>query len=137
MPADTPTPTRPTTETISAPHGVTTTAETAIPPHDGRVVTVTPTIMDGLVVRWYRDLDAAQAGGAIASMASASRNGVLVHGYLHEVPERVLAEARRAHRLLSERRDADDEVRAMATHRPVFGRDDLEPIQREEATDAV
>lgn len=43
------------------------------PVADDVVVLVFPTVMDGTVVRWYRDVRSAMYGGEIAS---ASRNGV-------------------------------------------------------------
>ena len=103
------------------------------------IVTVTPTVMDGLVVRWYADLDAAQN---CHEMASASRNGVRIAsrmgGNLYQTPAAVLDQAIRANEILRRRGEPDDEVRAMATHRRrrLFGMD-LEPIHREEPTDAA
>jgi hypothetical protein len=93
------------------------------------VVTVTPTIQDGQVVRWYRTLVAAENG---VETMSASRNGVMVNGFLHEVGPTLLAVAEDIRRGLS----AGWDVSHAATHRRthLFG-GDLEPIVREEATD--
>lgn len=103
------------------------------------VVIYTPTIMDGAVVRWYGDLNAAETGH---EMMSASCNGVRIRCYLHEVPEKALTSATSiAERLRAEserpfgRRansDADDAARALATHRRRgLGRNGgLEPINR-------
>lgn len=77
------------------------------------VVIATPTIMDGLVVRWHRSESAAENG---SELMSASRNGIQVHCYLHQVPEDVLATARWAHEQLAAGR-AYEEVQALATHR--------------------
>jgi hypothetical protein len=77
------------------------------------VVTVTATVMDGTVVRWHRNTAAAE--DCRAELASASRNGVLVRGYLHELPPGVLVAAERVHERLSADRRAD--FRYLATHR--------------------
>lgn len=89
------------------------------------IVTVTPTIGDGTVVRWYADSAPLDALSHIA-MVSASRNGVIVSGYLHEVPDDVMAAARDTYETLRRNRDAD--VRHLATHRKrrMFG--PYEPI---------
>jgi len=79
---------------------------------EASVVTVTATVMDGPVVRWYRTLAAAELG---REYMSASRNGVLVREYLHTVPEAELDAAQAAHRALSASPRAD--VRDLATHR--------------------
>jgi hypothetical protein len=89
------------------------------------VVIVTPTIMDGTVVRWYRSLDTAQNR---VEMASASRNGVMISGYVHDVPACVLAAAGRAWEQLR-RGGPSDAVCQLATHRRsrgLFG--PLEPV---------
>lgn len=78
------------------------------------VVTATHTIMDGLVLRWYASLAAAEYGGR--ECLSASRNGVMIHGnvYLHDLPDEWVEAARRAHELLRAGKDA--EARKLATH---------------------
>jgi len=84
------------------------------------IVIVTPTILDGQVVRWYASEEAAQYGQEILS---ASRRGVQVEGFLHDVPDDVLTQARDAHRVLA----AGGDVGHLATHRKErFG--DLVPI---------
>lgn len=97
------------------------------------IVTVTPTIMDGVVVRWYHTLADADHPGPLA-VVSASRNGVRVNGYLDEIPDEVMATARHVHATLAKDRDAD--FGHLATHRRarLFGL--LEPVPaREVATD--
>jgi hypothetical protein len=92
------------------------------------VVTVTPTIMDGTVVRWYRSLAAAEQR---AEMLSASGNGVLVRGFLHEVPPEALAQANEAFEIL--RGNGPRQlVQDMATHRRKLGDRLLMPILRGE-----
>ncbi len=73
------------------------------------IITTTPTIQDGQVLRWYLSPGAEDRGQAIAS---ASRNAVLVNGRLEDV-EPVLDDARRAHQRLVRGEDVTD----MATHR--------------------
>lgn len=102
------------------------------------VVTATPTIMDGYVVRWYADVNAAETGH---EMMSASRNGVRIRCYFHEVPIAALADATRVYEKLhaadlrpfGRDRSADEAARALATHhRRGFGRHgQLEPIAPE------
>lgn len=76
------------------------------------IVTVTPTIQDGTVVRWYLNESAAELRREVVS---ASRNGVLVNGYLHEIPAEVMADAQAAYEAL--RHDRRAEVAHLATHR--------------------
>ncbi len=94
------------------------------------IVTVTPTIMDGTVVRWYGSESAAEYG---AEMLSVSCDGVKVNVYLHKVPDDVLALANHVYLSLKRGRRAD--VQHLATHRRrgMFG--PLEPIATAEATD--
>ncbi|HZB28932.1 MAG TPA: hypothetical protein VE465_02080 [Streptosporangiaceae bacterium] len=85
------------------------------------------TIQDGLVLRWYRDLDAATHH---VEALSASRNGVLVGRgvYLHTIPDLVLNLATSAYEAL--RDGHDEEVLALCTHRKnslLGGR--IEPIE--------
>lgn len=84
------------------------------------VCTVTPTIGDGTVVRWYRSEIAAETHHV---MVSASRNGVLVGEHLTngEVTPGVIERAELAHDLLRRNHDAD--LSGWATHRRdrVFG----------------
>lgn len=90
------------------------------------IVTVTPTVMDGTVVRWYHDADRLDDLDAIRPMLSASRNGVMVGTYLHQVPTVLLAAAQDAYETL--RRDRGADLRHLATHRSkaMFG--PLEPV---------
>ncbi len=78
------------------------------------VCTVTPTIGDGTVVRWFRSETAAEFHWA---MISASRNGVIKGEHLTngEVPPDVMTKALAAHELLL--RDNDADMSALATHR--------------------
>lgn len=79
---------------------------------DTPVVTVITTIMDGTVVRWYRNLEAADLS---RPMISASRNGVAVHRtYLTDVPDELITAAREAYEKLRRERSAD--MTALATH---------------------
>lgn len=96
------------------------------------VVTVTPTILDGTVVRWYLTAAAADRGH---EAVSASRNGIIVKAYLNEVPPEVIAQAEEAYEILRDN-GPRELVQDMATHRRKLGRDGLEPIQREENADA-
>lgn len=93
------------------------------------VCTVTPTIMDGTVVRWYRSEIAAEMHRV---MVSASRNGVQVGEHLTngEVPVEVMDRANAAHEMLIASSDAD--LSGWATHRrgPRLG-SELVPICRE------
>lgn len=77
------------------------------------VITVTPTIMSGTVVCWYRNLAAANQHQPIVS---ASRDGVMIHGdqWLRDV-EPFLEAASEAYRVLGPFPDAD--LRHLATHR--------------------
>lgn len=79
------------------------------------IVTVTHTIMDGPVVSWYYDQTPLDAIPAHQAQVSASRNGVLVHGYLGTIGEDVLALARDVHSRLAASRGYDP--RHLATHR--------------------
>lgn len=97
------------------------------------IVTVTPTIQDGIVVRWYDNPNAAVYGH---ELVSASRNGVLVHAYLNEVPADILDRAREAYEILRDGKPPET-VYAMATHRSRLLSGDLEPIVREEAPDVA
>lgn len=86
------------------------------------IVTTTPTIMDGQVLRWYTNEIAEEAH---RPLLSASRNGVQVHAeHLHQV-EHLLDDARRAHERLARGEDVTD----MATHHTRMFRP-IEPIQR-------
>ncbi|MBM0235940.1 hypothetical protein JNW88_00360 [Micromonospora sp. ATA32] len=95
------------------------------------IVTVTPTIGDGTVVRWYHDSAPLDALSHIATV-SASRNGVLISGYLHEVPDDVMAAAKEVWQQLQ--RDHNADVQHLATHRKrrMFG--PYEPITEAQET---
>lgn len=73
-----------------------------------------PTIMDGTVIRWYANLDAAEHGDPVAS---ASRNRVEV--YRDDVHPRIRDAAEAAHRELAANRHAD--VRHYTTHEKTRG----------------
>ena len=104
-----------------------TTSETA---EDAPVCVAFPTIMDGLVLRWYRNLAGYDAN---VELASASRDHVSVHGQIGDLPPGVLDAANRALELL--RADHRGQAAAMATHRPArFLSRELVPIERQ-ATD--
>lgn len=98
---------------------------------DAPVVTVTTTIIDGTVVRWYRTVGQAENRRPVLS---ASRRGVRVHAeYLTDLPPAWIDAAKAAHKRLSGSPDAD--VNDLATHRQrmVHGTRSgpLEPISKE------
>lgn len=104
---------------------------------DKLVVTVTATIMDGPVVRWYSSEAGYRHG---AEIMSASRDGVRVNVYLHAVPADALADAQAAYRALDRHRhelELPGEVAVLATHRGSVLRGDLIRIEHteEEASD--
>ncbi len=84
------------------------------------IVTTTPTIMDGHVLRWYPNETTERSERPLLGV---SRNGISVHAtYLHQV-EHLLDDAREAHRRLAAGQDVTD----LATHRSrMFGA--AEPI---------
>jgi hypothetical protein len=93
------------------------------------VVVATPTIMAGLVLRWYRDAGAAEY--LDAAVVSAGRSGVMLNGgsYLHDIPAGWIADAQRAHEML--RHGQVDRARELATHEPVQAfRGDITEIKR-------
>lgn len=111
------------------------------PTGDEWAIVARHTVMDGLVLDWYRTTDAYEyEAGMQAWSMSVSRDGVLVGNgvYLHTIPDRHLELARGAHQLLATRRDTDrDLAKAIATHRDdgtgqrPFGRGKLVRIQPE------
>jgi len=92
------------------------------------VVTVTPTLADGTVVRWHLSVRAATNMSAVVS---ASRRGVAVHTtYLQEVPADWLAAATAAYEQLV--RDPGAGLGHLATHRnSVVSNGPLVPVERE------
>jgi hypothetical protein len=82
---------------------------------------ITPTIMDGTVVRWYAD----EAGET--QLASASRNRL--EFYAEHVPADVRDAAAGAHLELSRDRNADVRHYATHEHQGLFG--PLTPIRRD------
>lgn len=92
------------------------------------VVIVTPTIMDGTVVRWYRAVE--HVDYHHGEVLSASRNGVLVcsSAYLHTIPPEWISDATVIWQALRIGKD----VSRWATHRTRFGRSEVEPIERAE-----
>ncbi|MFB4312934.1 hypothetical protein [Actinomadura sp. 21ATH] len=99
---------------------------------DPPVITVTSTIMDGTVVRWFRNLGEAELQQPVLA---ASRHGVSVHApYLTDIADTWVADARRAHEEL--RRDRRANMTGWATHqqREVTGfrSGPLEPIKKKE-----
>lgn len=73
------------------------------------IVTVTPTIMDGTVVRWYAGEDAEDRG---EELASASRNRAIV---ADGAPDSLRCTAESVHAELRRNRNAD--LSYLATHR--------------------
>lgn len=96
------------------------------------VITVKATIMDGTVVRWHRNLNAAEIH---LPTLSASHNGVMVHGeYLTDVPDTWITAAREAHETLRADRDAD--MTHLATHRNRgFPNGPLVPVEEADVDD--
>lgn len=94
------------------------------------VIMVKTTLMDGPVLRWYRNIDAATIHRGVLS---ASRNGVLVENgeYLTNVPPEWVHAARTVHAVLSADPRAD--VSHMATHRNGHGLSNgpIEKIEKE------
>lgn len=97
--------------------------------NESMVVTVTPTINSGWVVRWFGSEQAAEHR---EPMLSASRAGVCVSCYLHQVPADVLATATQAYETLRDGRE--EGILALATHRKrgLFG--PLVPVERAPST---
>lgn len=100
------------------------------------VVTVTPTIMSGTVVRWYPN-EAAEASHG--PHVSASRDAVMIHGTLTFPPDddgwfrAALAAAHDAYQTLLADPKAD--MSHLATHRRRLFDRELTPIVREGAGD--
>lgn len=96
------------------------------------VVTVTPTIMSGTVVRWHRSVLAAENNTPVLS---ASRDGVCVHNgaYLHTIPGEWIDDATAAYEALRDHRHPD--LSYLATHRRSGLSGPLEPVTKE-STDA-
>lgn len=95
------------------------------------VITVTPTVQSGTVIRWHRDLLAAENNTPVLS---ASRDGVRVHdAYLNTIPATWVANATEVYEHLAAVRDAD--LSHLATHRRSGLSGPLEPVTRE-STDA-
>lgn len=94
------------------------------------IVIAYPTIMDGLVLRWYASEEAAHAS---RPHISASRNAVEVY-VLGELVETARPEADAAHRRLKASYEGNyKRVQATATHRwsLPFGHGDLLPVAAE------
>jgi hypothetical protein len=93
------------------------------------VITVTHTVMDGQVARWYQSVEGATYNQPVLS---ASRNGVSVHAeYLTSIPEDWVAAAKAAYLELAEGPHAD--VRRLATHRNRgFMNGPIEPVPAKE-----
>jgi dihydrodipicolinate synthase/N-acetylneuraminate lyase len=91
------------------------------------VITVTATVMDGQVARWYRSVEDATIHRAVLS---ASRSGVSVYAeFLTDVPQEWIDAAKAAHAELAADRNAD--VRHLATHRNRgFSNGPLEPVEK-------
>lgn len=94
---------------------------------DQPVVIATPTVMDGLVLRWFRDEDAAAYGSEVLS---ASRNGVMIHGdqYLHDLPEQWVSDAKHATEAIRAGHEA--EARALVTHQRGYGIRSIVPVSQ-------
>ena len=90
---------------------------------DPWVVVVDHTVMDGQVVRWYRTEQQAANGREVMS---ASRNGVLVNGFMHEIPAALRGIADDLYRALAKGFDA----RHAATHERQLRGGTLRKIER-------
>lgn len=75
------------------------------------IVTVAKAAVDGTIVRWHTCLDAARI---YQPAMTASRHGVRVEAYLHEIPAEQLRAAQRAYDALRADRNAD--MSHLATH---------------------
>lgn len=89
----------------------------------GPVITVTPTIMDGTVVRWYTGALAAEQS---RPLLSASRQGVMIHGdvLIADLPASWIEAAQDAHGRIA----AGYAVSHLATHRKPLGSRELIPV---------
>lgn len=107
---------------------------TASTTQGGPVVIAAATVIDGTVLRWYRNIVLADHGGPLIS---ASRRGVSIHTtYLHEVPAGWLEDAQRAYELLRDRHE--ERARAeMATHRRTSLMGTVVPIERPAPTQST
>lgn len=78
------------------------------------VITATPTIQSGLVIRWFRGMGGYENRGAVLS---ASRDGVMIHGdvFLHDLPGEWVEAAKGATAAI--RAEAQEDAKALATHR--------------------
>ncbi|HJT93772.1 MAG TPA: hypothetical protein VJ777_17875 [Mycobacterium sp.] len=79
------------------------------------IVTVTATVAEGTVVRWYWDYTVLDDIDEYDPVVSASRDGVLVGAHLHRVPTGILVMAQQTYETLQ--RDPRADVGYLATHR--------------------
>jgi hypothetical protein len=88
------------------------------------IVTVTPTIQSGTVVRWYYS-----TGDNERPVLSASREGVMIHGdvFWHDIPREWLNAAKDAHEMLGLTNGKRD-VSHLATHSRRGLTGPLEPV---------
>jgi hypothetical protein len=93
------------------------------------IIIAFPTVMDGIVLRWYRDQTGAEIGDELMSV---SREGVRVNCFQHEIPEQHMNTASEAYATL---RDRAGDVGHLATHRwsRAVGRQQLVKIEKENA----
>jgi hypothetical protein len=91
------------------------------------VVTVTPTIQSGTVVRWYYSTASEEINGR--PVLSASREGVMIHGdvFWHDIPREWLNRAIDAHEMLNLSNGKRD-VSHLATHSRRGLTGPLEPV---------
>jgi hypothetical protein len=96
---------------------------------DRAIVVATTTIVDGITLRWYRNIHDARNQ---RELLSASRHGVLVSGstYLHTIPAGFLRDATAGYEALAARQD--DKAHGYVTHvkNPNIG-GRIEPVGRE------
>lgn len=94
------------------------------------VVTVRPTIMDGTVVDWF--LSEAAARDVSRAIVSASRNGVHIDCWLHQLPDGLLDTAREIAALIRQGARTAEIEQLYATHNRAWGSRELTPIVRQE-----
>lgn len=92
----------------------------------GFVVIAYPTILDGLVLRWFRTAEDAANHRCFQSV---SRNAVEIYIDASEIPGQATVDAANAYQFLKARRE--DDAMAFVTHRFTrFMGDEIEPVEK-------
>lgn len=101
------------------------------------IVTVRPTIMDGPVIDWF--LTEAAAHDVSRAIVSASRNGVHLDCWLHQIPGLLglLETACQAAEACKRGTRTPELEQAYATHERSWGSRELTPIVRKRSRDAA